>query len=198
MNLDVRVTETDLTAAFIGFDDYNAGKLCGEDLTARKPDGGSLVIVDRLDSVSVNERIRGFEEAIANAGFEVARIDTGSDDSTIPDQLAKILSEGSRIDAVMCADDHMAEQVLDTLNTVGGNDILVYSVGGSPTVKSALADRMSPMTGTGAESPINMGKEAVKTADAILEDSAYETESYVETFFIDKDNVDMYGTDGWQ
>ena len=198
VNLDVRVTETDLTAAFIGFDDYNAGKLCGEDLTARKPDGGSLVIVDRLDSVSVNERITGFEEAIANAGFEVARIDTGSDDSTIPDQLAKILSEGSRIDAVMCADDHMAEQVLDTLNTVGGNDILVYSVGGSPTVKSALVDRMSPMTGTGAESPINMGKEAVKTADAILEDSAYETESYVETFFIDKDNVDMYGTDGWQ
>ena len=50
VNLDVQVDETGLTEAFVGSDDYNAGKLCGEDLTGRKPDGGSVVIVDCLDS----------------------------------------------------------------------------------------------------------------------------------------------------
>ena len=54
------------------------------------------------------------------------------------------------------------------------------------------------MTGVGAQSPINMGKAAVQTATAMLEGGVYETETYVETFFINRDNVDMYGTDGWQ
>ena len=145
VNLDVRVDETGLTEAFVGSDDYNAGKLCGEDLTARKPDGGSVVIVDCLDSAAVNERITGFEEAITNVGFEVTRIDTGDDYSTIPGQLREVLFGGTQPDAIMCADDHMAEQVLQTL---GGreerNDIPVYSVGGSPAVKSALADLAGP------------------------------------------------------
>lgn len=198
VNLDVQVDETGLTEAFVGSDDYNAGKLCGEDLTGRKPDGGSVVIVDCLDSPVVNERITGFEEAITNAGFEVTRIDTGNDYSTIPGKLRENLSAEEQIDAIMCADDRMAEQVLETLDAEGRNDISVYSVGGSPAVKSALADLTSPMTGIGAKSPINMGKTAVKTAAAILEDGVYEPETYVETFFINKDNVDMYGTDGWQ
>lgn len=198
INLDVQVDENGLTEAFVGSDDYNAGKLCGEDLAGRKPDGGSVVIVDCLDSPAVNERITGFEEAIINVGFEVTRIDTGNDYSTIPGQLREILSAEGQTDAIMCADDRMAEQVLETLAAEEKNDIPVYSIGGSPAVKSALADLTSPMTGIGAKSPINMGKTAVKTAAAILENGVYEPETYVETFFIDKDNVDMYGTDGWQ
>lgn len=198
VNLDVRVEEADLTEAFVGSDDYNAGKLCGEDLISRKPEGGSLVIVDRPDSTAGNERITGFEEAIADKGFEVQRIDAGSDYSAIPAQIRQILSGGTPIDAVMCADDSMAEQVLSVLGENEMNSVLVYSVGGSPAVKSALADPAGPMTGTGAKSPINMGKTAVKTAAAILENGVYEPETYVETFFINKDNVDMYGTDGWQ
>ena len=54
------------------------------------------------------------------------------------------------------------------------------------------------MEGIGAQSPINIGKTAVKTAAAILENGVYESEINVETFFINQDNVDMYGTDGWQ
>ena len=54
------------------------------------------------------------------------------------------------------------------------------------------------MAGVGAKSPINMGKTAAKIAAAILENGVYEPETYVETFFINKEDVDMYGTDGWQ
>ena len=54
------------------------------------------------------------------------------------------------------------------------------------------------MTGIGAQSPITLGKTAAKTAVAILNRDRYEKETYVETFFINRENVDMYGTDGWQ
>ncbi|HIX63357.1 MAG TPA: substrate-binding domain-containing protein [Candidatus Mediterraneibacter colneyensis] len=199
INLDVRVEKSELTAAFIGADDYNAGKVCAEDLMARFPDGGSLAIVECPEVSSVSERINGFEETISSAGFEVVkRIDVQKDSSVIRGQMADLISSGNSLNAVMCGDDEMALEVLASLETAGRTDAFVYSVGGSPAVKSALVSSESPMTGIGALSPINMGKTAVKTASAVLENGVYEPETYVETFFINRDNVDMYGTDGWQ
>ena len=130
--------------------------------------------------------------------FEVERIDVGDDYGLIAGQLKAVMREKPQINAIMCGDDHMAKQVLDTLKEEDRDDILVYSVGGSPEIKNALADLSSPMTGVGAVSPINMGKTAAKTAAAILEGGVYEQETYTETFYISKENVNMYGTDGWQ
>ena len=92
----------------------------------------------------------------------------------------------------------MAVQVLDILKEAAYEDILVYSVDGSPQIKTALADLSSPMQAVGAQSPINIGKKAVETAMAKLDGGAYEEEVSVETFLINRENVEMYGTDGWQ
>ena len=73
-----------------------------------------------------------------------------------------------------------------------------YSVDGSPASKKALVEHTGGMMGIGAQSPINLGKKAVKIANAVLNGEDYEKETYEETFFINRDNVEMYGTDGWQ
>src|SRR5699024_7747694 len=76
INLDTEVKEMDYIDAFVGSDNRNAGYVCGQDLLENKPDGGMIVIVESSSVNSVNERITGFEEAIANGGFEVIqRID---------------------------------------------------------------------------------------------------------------------------
>lgn len=199
INLDVRVAETDLTDAFIGSDDENAGKVCARALIERHPDGGRLVIVESPENASVNARITGFEEAISNKAFEVVkRIDAGKTESGIQAEINSVLTDNDGIDAVMCGDDQMALQVLQALDGAGRSDILVYSVGGSPEVKRVMADPQSPMAGIGGQSPINIGKSAVKTAAALLDGGAYEKEISVETFLINRDNLSMYGTDGWQ
>ena len=41
-------------------------------------------------------------------------------------------------------------------------------------------------------------KKASEVAISILDGDDYEKETYEEVFMINKDNVDMYGTDGWQ
>ncbi|OUP86594.1 LacI family transcriptional regulator [Lachnoclostridium sp. An169] len=198
VNVDREVSDTGLITAFVGSDNYNAGHVCGEDLTAQRPEGGRIVIVENPDISSYNERITGFEEAIADGGFEVAgRIEAGGGQN-ITGSLTQMVSAEPEPDAVMCASDQMAEQVLEVLEELDSDDILVYSVDGSPVTKSALADPGSPMEGVGAQSPINMGKTAVKTAAAVLDGGDYEEETYVETFFINRENVEMYGTDGWQ
>ena len=196
INLDTEVKEMDLVKAFVGSDNRNAGYVCGEDLVSRMPDGGRIIIIENTGINSINERITGFEEAILDGGFEVVRrIDAGSE--KIGDTLRGLLKE-EQIDAIMCGNDVMALQVLDVLEQTENKDILVYSVDGSPDIKSALLDPDSPMAGIGAQSPITMGKTAAKTAAAILNMDRYEKETYVETFFINRENVDMYGTDGWQ
>lgn len=200
INLDIRVQDAGLTDAYIGADNYSAGAYCAEDLIRRMPDGGTVEIIECTGNSSVAERINGFEESIQNAGFEIkGRINTAPDDEAgLKRELLSMLDDEQPPDALMCGDDRMALIVMEALRTSGRSDIIVYSVGGSPAVKSALKETDSALAGIGALSPINMGKTAVKTASALLADGAYEPEIYVETFFIDRENIDMYGTDGWQ
>lgn len=70
INVDTQVKDTDLTAAYIGSDNKNAGAVCGENLKTQCPDGGKVVLLECPSQNSVNERITGFEEAIQNAGLK--------------------------------------------------------------------------------------------------------------------------------
>lgn len=102
INLDTEVKEMDYIDAFVGSDNRNAGYVCGQDLLENKPDGGMIVIVESSSVNSVNERITGFEEAIANGGFEVIqRIDAGGDVSVVKPALTELLQSGEQIDAIM-------------------------------------------------------------------------------------------------
>ena len=199
INLDTEAKETKLVDAFVGSDNKNAGSVCGQDLVTKKPDGGKIAIIENPTMNSINERITGFEEAIAGSGFEVVkRIRTGNDVSGIRDEVKTLLKENPKLDAIMCGSDPMAEQVMAAIEAEERSDVLVYSVDGSPVIKKAILDGKNGMTGAGAQSPITLGKTAVKVADAILSGDDYDKKTHEETFFINRDNVEMYGTDGWQ
>jgi len=167
-------------------------------LKEKMPDGGKLVIVEDKADQNLSEGISGFEEKIKNGGFEVVKRVDGAQTDGMTKELNEILSSGTKVEVIMCADDQMAEAVRATVKESGKNDILIYSIGGSPAAKAALLAQEGAMAGIGARSPIIEGKIAVKTADAILDDGSYEEEVLIETFFINKENVEIYGTDGWQ
>lgn len=199
INIDTQVKETSLVDAYIGSDNKNAGAVCGTDLIAQYPDGGKILIMECPTMNSINERITGFEEEIAGSGFEVLdRADVNGQKEKAQEKMKEFLALYPHIDAVMCGNDQIALGVLAAVEEAGRTDILIYGVDGSPEIKAELAKDNSLIAGTGAQSPINIGKTAVKTGLAILEGDKYEEETYEETFFINRDNVEMYGTDGWQ
>ena len=70
---DTQVKEMDYVDAYVGSDNFEAGQICGEDLIERCPDGGTVAILECPTQNSINDRITGFEEAIADAdrGFVV-------------------------------------------------------------------------------------------------------------------------------
>lgn len=199
INIDTQVKASDLTETFIGSDNKNAGYVCGEDLRKRLPNGGKVLLLECATRNSVNQRITGFEEAIANAGFEVLnRTDVNGEKEAAKTAMAQLLAEYSEIDAVMCGNDPIALGALEAIEEADRKGILIYGVDGSPEVKAKLAENNLSLVGTGAQSPINIGKKAVETALAIMNGESYEKEVMEDTFLITRDNVELYGTDGWQ
>lgn len=199
INIDSEVKETSYVDAYIGSDNKNAGFICGEDLLNEKPDGGKIVILESPSQNSVNDRITGFEEAIADKGFEVvARADAQGDLNTARQEADKIFAENKDITAVMCGNDQIALGALVAAHTAGLEDVMIYGVDGSPDLKKELLKPNTLIRGTSGQSPINIGKKAAKIGIAILNGDAYEETTYEEVFFITSENVEMYGADGWQ
>ena len=191
--------EKSLTKAYVGSDNRNAGFVCGEDLKKRCPDGGKILLLESPSMNSINERITGFEQAIANAGFEVLdRADVNGEKEKAKETMEEFLKKYPEIDAVMCGNDRAALGTLEAVRESAREGIRIYGVDGSPEVKQEIAKADSPMTATGAQSPIRIGKEAAEIGIAILDGENFETTTYEDTFLIDKGNVEMYGTDGWQ
>lgn len=149
----------------------------------------------------MNDRITGFEQAVAKAekGFEVvAREDTNGTFDSALEAAKKILEEQPDVTAIMCGNDQMAVAAKTALNLANNDQTVVYSVDGSPDIKKELMKADSQIIGTVAQSPINIGKKAVDIALNVLDGKDFEAETAIDVFMINKDNVEMYGADGWQ
>ena len=110
----------------------------------------------------------------------------------------KILEEQPDVTAIMCGNDQMAVAAKTALNLANNDQTVVYSVDGSPDIKKELMKADSQIAGTVAQSPINIGKKAVDIALNVLDGKDFEAETAIDVFMINKDNVEMYGADGWQ
>ena len=202
INVDTQVKEMDYVDAYVGSDNEAAGRMCGEALIEKCPDGGTVLILECPTQNSINERITGFEEAISKAevGFEiVARENTDGKFEKSVEVAQNILKEHTDVTAIMCGNDQIAVGAQTAVNLLGMEDVIIYGVDGSPDIKKELEKSDTQIAGTAAQSPINMGKKAVEVGLAILNGEEYEKENYVEIIdMITKDNVEMYGADGWQ
>ena len=201
INVDTQVREMDYVDAYIGSDNYSAGYICGEDLIEKCPEGGKIAILECPTQNSINDRITGFEEAIAKAakGLEVvARADTTGEFERALEESEKMLKEHPDIVAIMCGNDQIAVGATTSVNVARAKEVLIYGVDGSPDIKKELQKQDTQIAGTAAQSPIHMGKNAAEIADCILTGQKFEKETYEEVFMINKDNVGMYGVDGWQ
>ncbi|WP_461812078.1 substrate-binding domain-containing protein [Faecalimonas sp.] len=199
INIDTKVEKLDYVDAYIGSDNKNAGTVCGKDLVEQCKNGGKIVILECPTMNSINERITGFEEAIVGSPFEVvARKNVKGDLTLAREETKKILEKNNDITAIMCGNDPSAIGAYIAANELGIKDIKIYGVDGSPELKKELEKPNTLIAGTAAQSPINLGKTAVKVALNMLNGEEYEEETFLDTYLITKENIEMYGTDGWQ
>lgn len=198
INFDTEVKDMEYVTAYAGSDNKNAGYVCGADLVKRFPNGGNIVVLDSPTMNSVNDRIAGFMEAIEGKGFTIlAQQDAKGDLPTSMRITEDILQAHPDIDAIMGGNDPTALGALAACKAANRTDILIYGVDGSPEAKAEIASG-GQFVGSGAQSPISIGVESVKLAYKVLNNEPYDERIPVKTFLINADNVDEYGTDGWQ
>ena len=195
---DTEVADMSYLVSYAGSDNYNAGYVCGVDLVEKCPDGGDIIVLDSPTMQSVVDRTDGFLQAIEDSGvpFEiVAQIDSMGNQEQGNLNGTDALTANPDAVAIFSGNDPTALGAYAAAEAAG-SDALIYGVDGSPDVKALVAE--GGITGTGAQSPINIGKTIAEVYYQWLDGEEVEARYPIETFMINADNVAEYGTDGWQ
>jgi ribose transport system substrate-binding protein len=198
INFDAEVKDIDLVAAYVGSDNRNAGYICGVDMVKRFPNGGPIAVLDAPTTLSIRDRIDGFNEAIAGKGFTVVFLrDAKADYTTALRHTEELLKSNIQVIGIMGGNDPTALGALAACRAANRTNILIYGVDGSPGTKAEIA-KGGQLVGTGAQSPITIARESASIAYKILNKQPYEKRVPVRTFMINQDNIAEYDIDNWQ
>jgi ribose transport system substrate-binding protein len=195
---DTEVGDMSYLVSYAGSDNYNAGYVCGKDLAEKLPDGGDILVLDSPTMQSVTDRTNGFLDALEESGVTfnvVGQQDAQGNQQVANEKATDLLTANPDVVAIFGGNDPTALGAYAAADAAGVSP-LIYGVDGSPDVKALLKDTM--IEGTGAQSPITIGQTIAETAYAWLAGEEVEEYIPIDTFLVTADNVDDYGTDGWQ
>lgn len=199
IGFDTEVADLSYLVSYVGSDNYNAGKVCGEDLVEKCPDGGKIIVLDSPTMNSVVDRTNGFLDAIDGKGFEIVAQQDAKGNLEVSMGIAEdLLQANSDVVAIFGGNDPTALGALAAANAAGLTDCMIYGVDGSPDIKAELASGESLIEGTGAQSPVTIAETTIDVMYKYLAGEEVDERYPVETFLITADNVEEYGVDGWQ
>ena len=193
---DTEVADMSYLVSYAGSDNYNAGYVCGEDLVAKCPDGGNIIVLDSPTMQSVVDRTDGFLAAIEGKGFTVvSQIDCMGNQEQGNLNGTDALTAHPDAVAIFGGNDPTALGAYAAA-AAAGSKALIYGVDGSPDIKALIAE--GKVTGTGAQSPMSIGKTIAEVYYKVEAGETVEARYPIPTFMINADNVAEFGTDGWQ
>ena len=193
---DTEVADMSYLVSYAGSDNYNAGFVCGEDLVAKCPEGGNIIVLDSPTMQSVVDRTDGFLAAIEGKGFTVvSQIDCMGNQEQGNLNGTDALTAHPDAVAIFGGNDPTALGAYAAAEAAGSK-ALIYGVDGSPDIKALIAD--GKVTGTGAQSPMSIGKTIAEVYYKVEAGETVEARYPIPTFMINADHVAEFGTDGWQ
>ena len=193
---DTEVADMSYLVSYAGSDNYNAGFVCGEDLVAKCPEGGNIIVLDSPTMQSVVDRTDGFLAAIEGKGFTVvSQIDCMGNQEQGNLNGTDALTAHPDAVAIFGGNDPTALGAYAAAEAAGSK-ALIYGVDGSPDIKALIAE--GKVTGTGAQSPMSIGKTIAEVYYKVEAGETVEARYPIATFMINADNVAEFGTDGWQ
>ncbi len=199
VNFDAEVADMSYITSYAGSDNYNAGKVCGEDLIKKCPNGGDIIVLDEPTANSATDRTNGFLDSIIGHGFNIVAQQNAKGSLQVAMGVAEdLLQAHPNVVAIFGSNDPVALGALAAANAAGIKGAKIYGVDGSPDIKKELTDPNSLIEGTGAQSPVSIAKKSVELMYKIMEGEKVDARYPVPTFLISRDNVNQYGTDGWQ
>jgi len=195
---DTQVGDMSYLVSYAGSNNYNAGFVCGQDLAKKVPNGGDIIVLDSPTMQSITDRTNGFMDAIKASGVTfnvVSQLDSKGNQEVAANNAEDALNANHNVVAIFGGNDPTALGAYSAAEAAGVK-CLIYGVDGSPDVKKLLGKGL--MEGTGAQSPVTIGKTIAETAYDYLNGKEIKSFIPIDTFLVTADNVAKYGTDGWQ
>ncbi|MHA6259782.1 sugar ABC transporter substrate-binding protein [Sporosarcina sp. CAU 1771] len=166
-NIPVLLLDTDADwsdkTTFIGTDNITAGNLGGEFLASLLSPGDKVAIIGgALGNTASDERMKGAQEALEKAGFEiVANQPADSDRSKAASVMENIIQNHPDIKGVFAVNDDMA---LGASRAIESRGLEVAVVGTDGTIEAVEAVIAGKLAGTIAQNPYEMGYQGVVNA----------------------------------
>ena len=151
---------------FVGSDDHALAMSIARHLFSKLSGRGEIVIIEGTPaSATSRERLNGFREALADYPDIRVRLSLRGDyqRDVARAAFADTIDQLPNVDAVLCANDHMALGVLDVLGSVAGHrEMLVVGVNAIPEAIAAIeAGRMLATANFDAMTMSSIATEAV-------------------------------------
>lgn len=199
VNVDTVVKDQQMVISIIETDNYQAGRLCAEDMMKRRGEA-RIVILDNPIQTSITDRTRGFTDAIkGNENYQIVGSWPAAGEIEVAAQVMvqEIIEEGLEFDVILGGNDPTALGALAALQQTHREDgVLIYGIDGSPDFKAILD--MGYVTGTSAQSPRLIGKQAAETAYQYLAGNQVSHYISLPSELITKENLNQYEINGWQ
>ena len=196
INVDSAVEDRSKIATFIASNNVTAGKQCGEDIVARYPDGCNICIIENPLADSVVQRVQGLEEAIEGTNCKIIDRKSISTMDVVLQNAEDMLQANADIDVFWGLNDDVSLIILGAVESAGRQEeISVYSVDGSPSGKTSVAD--GGLYATAAQSPVGIADQAVECAYALLDGGTVDAEYSLDTTLVTPGNVADNVPDKW-
>jgi len=181
----------------IGADgDYANGKASGELLVKATGGQGKVAVVGIPYSLwRIDERERGFSDAIAGTGLQVVARQDAMDQAKVQDLVAGILVAHPDLAGIWCTFSNQVVGAADALRTAGRRDIALTGI----DADRAIIERISKgwVTGTAAQFPAEQGRLAAEAVLRHLRGEPVPASYEVPVGVVTADNVDEMSRRIW-
>ena len=151
-----------LYIAYVGTDNFNAGKVAGERMVKELGDKGDVLIVRGANgSLAGDQRVDGFKAGIQGSGLKVVGEQAGNWTNSVAKQVTENMLQGNKkVDGLFSASDVMLDGVLQAIGDANRTGVKILSVDGSKKALDLI--EQGAIVGTMAQFPAKMGDIAVR------------------------------------
>lgn len=179
---------------YVAGDNPGFGRVSGEYMRSKLPDGGKIVVLRGIATTIDNERVEGFEAAIEGSNIEVLGMEHGNwNRDTSFTVMQDFLSRHPQIDAVWASDDDMAVGVLAAIEAAGRDDIQFVLGGAGMKEMIARTRDNDPMIPANVTYPPSMIATAIEvTALGLVSKAPVSGEFIIGSVLVTPENAQQY------
>ena len=176
--------------------DYANGKATGEFLVQTMKGKGNLAVIDLPFSLwRIDERVRGFMDAIEGTDIKIVARQGSVDQAKIQDIVAGILTAHPDLNGIWCTFSNQIVGASDALRAANRKDIVLSGI----DADKAIIERIKQgwITGTAAQFPKEHGRLAAQAAFNYFEGKAVQSVYDVPVGIVTPENVEEMDKKIW-